>query len=143
KSGRSGPYLGGLSALHLEFSRDANRVAYTSYPQGTLWRNSVDGSQPLELTSPPFLTRKPGWSPDGKEIVFERWLSGKPPQLYVVSVDGGLAHPLTDDKDFVGGAWDPTWSSDGGSIAFGDSWNKAFAPKNKILHLLNLKTHQV
>ncbi|MGA7415357.1 MAG: winged helix-turn-helix domain-containing protein [Bryobacteraceae bacterium] len=143
KSGRSGPYLGGLSALQLEFSRDGNWVAYTSYPQATLWRNSTDGSRPLELSSSPFLTRKPDWSPDGTEIVFERSLQGKPPQLYVVSVDGGVARPLTDGKDFVGGAWDPSWSPDGSSIVFGDSWNKAFAPKNKILHLLNLKTHVV
>jgi Tol biopolymer transport system component len=75
--------------------------------------------------------------------VFEGWLPGKPPQIYVVSVDGGEAHQLTDGKDFERGAFDPSWSPDGNSIAFGDSWNRELAPKNRILHMFDLKTHLV
>ncbi len=145
-SGRSSRYLSGLSALLLDFSRDGKWVSYVSIPQYTLWRNSVDGSQPLELTSPPLTVRRPAWSPDGRQIVFEG-AQGTPlpprPQIYVVSVDGGMAQALTDDKNFELGAWDPSWSPDGNSIVFGDCYNAAQAPKVRILHLLNLKTHSV
>ncbi len=142
-SGQSSPYISGLSAFQLDFSRDGKWVAYVSQQQYTLWRNSLDGSKALELTSPPLSVNHPAWSPDGRQIVFEGSLPGKPPQIYAVSVDGGTARPLTDDKSFDLGAWDPSWSPDGSSIVFGDPWDQAGAPKVKSLHLLNLKTHSV
>ncbi len=142
KSGQSAPYLGGVSARDLDFSRDGKWVTYVSYPQGSLWRNSIDGSQPLELT-PQLGAVRPGWSPDGRQIVFEGWPTAGPIQIYVISADGGAAHQLTDEKTLPGGAWDPSWSPDGNSIVFGDSWMPAYQPKKRILHSLNLKTHQV
>ncbi len=145
-SGQSAPFLPGLSALLLDFSRDGKWVTYVSYPQYTLWRNSADGGQPLELTSPLLTVRRPAWSPDGRQIVFEGALGAplpKPPQIYVVSVDGGTAQALTDDKSFELGAFDPSWSPDGNSIVFGDSYDSGQAPKVRRLHLLNLKTHSV
>src|SRR5262249_1630502 len=38
------PFLPGLSAEGLDFSRDGNWVTYTSYPEGLLWRSRTDGS---------------------------------------------------------------------------------------------------
>lgn len=38
------PYLGGISAYDPTFSRDGKWVAYVSYPEHTLWRSRVDGS---------------------------------------------------------------------------------------------------
>jgi DNA-binding winged helix-turn-helix (wHTH) protein len=47
------PYLSGISAIHLSFSKDGQWVVYISYPDGALWRSKVDGTERLQLTSPP------------------------------------------------------------------------------------------
>ena len=64
------PYFSGISAEGLAFSRDGQWVTYTSYPDGTLWRSKVDGSERLQLTFPPLRVLLPRWSPDGKQIAF-------------------------------------------------------------------------
>ncbi len=50
KSGDFVPYLGGISAGELDFTRDGQWVAYVTYPDNTLWRSKVDGSERLQLT---------------------------------------------------------------------------------------------
>jgi Tol biopolymer transport system component len=42
KSGRFVPYLDGVSATGLDFSRDGRWVAYTTYPEQILWRSRID-----------------------------------------------------------------------------------------------------
>ena len=39
------PFLSGISAGELDFSRDGKWVAYVSYPERTLWRSRIDGSE--------------------------------------------------------------------------------------------------
>jgi len=39
------PFLSGISAEHLDFSRDGRWVAYVTFPEGILWRSKVDGSE--------------------------------------------------------------------------------------------------
>jgi len=48
------PFLSGISVDQLDFSRDGKWVVYVSNPDGTLWRSRADGSERLQLTSPPF-----------------------------------------------------------------------------------------
>ena len=50
------PYLSGMSAMGVNFSRDGKWVTYVAYPEGTLWRSKVDGSERLQLTSRRFLS---------------------------------------------------------------------------------------
>ena len=47
KSGQFLPFLSGISAENVAFSKDGNWVAYVSYPDGVLWRTKVDGSERL------------------------------------------------------------------------------------------------
>ena len=72
KSAQWIPYLSGISATQLDFSRDGKWLTYTSYPDGALWRSTVDGKQRLQLTSPMSsitgYVSKPRWSPDGMQI---------------------------------------------------------------------------
>src|SRR5262249_25982134 len=72
------PESPGISAEHLDFSRDGTWVVYVTYPEGSLWRCKVDGSQRLQLTYPPMRASLPRWSPDGKQIVFTAGGAGKP-----------------------------------------------------------------
>src|SRR5260370_14332094 len=37
------PFLPGLSAENISFSRDGQSMAYVAYPEGTLWRAESEG----------------------------------------------------------------------------------------------------
>ncbi len=62
------PILGGISAQDVSFSKDGRSVACVSYPDGILWKANRDGSNPVQLSTPPISARNPRWSPDGKYI---------------------------------------------------------------------------
>jgi Tol biopolymer transport system component len=116
KAQRFDPYLSGLSAGPIDYSIDRNWIAYISYPDMTLWRSRVDGSDKMQLTFPPARAYLPRWSPDGSKIVFMDARFDAPWQIYLVSSSGGspraLMPPDTGDAD-------PTWTADGKSIVFG------------------------
>ena len=78
------PYLSGISAIQLDFSKDGQWVAYMSYPDGILWRSKVDGTERLQLTPSPMEAVQPQWSPDGKQIAFAGSMPGKHSRLYRV-----------------------------------------------------------
>jgi len=109
------PYLSGISAIRLAFSKDGQWVAYSSFPDGTLWRSRVDGTERLQL-SPSSMVRAgaPQWSPDGKQIAFSA-NPGTNKHIYIVSVDGGAPKEVTKGErvDFY-----PNWSRDGNSLFF-------------------------
>jgi hypothetical protein len=44
------PFASGVSAGEADFSPDGQWIAYTNYPDLTLWRSRVDGSQRMQLT---------------------------------------------------------------------------------------------
>jgi Tol biopolymer transport system component len=123
KSEKFVPYLGGISVCYVDFSRDGQWMTYVSYPEGSLWRSRIDGSEKRQLTSPPMAVINPRWSPDGKLIAFTDLSGGDrrkmddstPGRVYVVSMDGGAPSLLLagDERPF-----DPTWSPDGISIAY-------------------------
>ncbi|MBZ5515100.1 MAG: protein kinase [Acidobacteriia bacterium] len=132
------PYLSGISAEGLDFSRDRQWVTYVAYPESTVWRSRLDGSQRLQLTFPPLRVAVPRWSPDGKQIAFMGQAPGKPWQIYIISADGGEPQqPVPSERD----EHDPNWSPDGHSLVFG------FFPfpeaKTPGIRVLDLRTRQV
>jgi Tol biopolymer transport system component/predicted Ser/Thr protein kinase len=116
RSGQFLPFLSGISAGHVEFSRDALWVTYVRYPENTLWRSKADGSEQVQLTHSPLLVVQPHWSPDGKRIAFTGIEPDKPWRIYVIPADGGVAEPLLVENR---SQLDPVWSPDGNSIVFG------------------------
>jgi Tol biopolymer transport system component/predicted Ser/Thr protein kinase len=110
------PFLGGVSASDVAFSRDGKWVAYTVIPDGTLWRSRLDGSERLQLTYAPSVASLPGWSPDGSQIAYISAEAGKPWKIFLVSAQGGSADELLPEKV---GEIDATWSPDGTQLAFG------------------------
>ena len=105
------PYLGGISADQLDFSRDRHWIAYVTYPEGVLWRARVDGSDALKLSDPSMRVLAPKWSPDGKQISYlARVTRGANWQAFVVLANGGLSRPVASGADETTGA---AWLEDG------------------------------
>jgi Tol biopolymer transport system component len=130
------PLLAGVSATDLDFSPDAQWVAYISVPDGELWRCRADGSEKLKLTSAPERVALPRWSPDGRHIAYVRIVHGEPSKISVVSISGGASQDvLIESRSQI----DANWSSDGGQIMLG-----SFVQDKDInIRLINLKTHKV
>ena len=110
------PYRKGLSAEMLDYSKDRERVAYITYPEGDLWQSKLDGSARLQLSFAPMQAAVPRWSPDGKRIAFLGRLPGKPWRVYLVSSEGGAPQQLMPEERYEN---DPSWSPDGNTLAFG------------------------
>jgi serine/threonine protein kinase/Tol biopolymer transport system component len=139
KSGDFVPYLGGMSAEDVDFSRDGEWITYVSIPDLTLWRSKLDGSSRLQLTYPPMRTAVAHWSPDGQQIAFAGALPGKPWKVYVISKDGGSPQAVTSTSEETQEA-DPTWSPDGNRLVFGHS---GLATGPTFIEMLDSKSHQI
>ena len=137
KSGDFVPYLGGISAGDVAFSRDGQWITYVSYPENTLWRSKPDGSARLQLTYPPMRTALAHWSPDGQQIAFSGALPGKPWKVFVISKDGGSPQAVTEGDQET----DPSWSEDGSTLAF--AHYELFHPDRTLIELFNFKTDQL
>jgi serine/threonine protein kinase/Tol biopolymer transport system component len=134
------PYLPGLSADGLAFSRDGSRVAWTTVPEGTLWQSKADGTDRHELTFAPMQSSHPHWSPDGMQIAFAAQEPGKPLKIYVVPAAGGVPEQVTTGESSDA---DPSWSPGGDALAFGVNIpNSGDTPQHPI-QILNLKTGEV
>jgi Tol biopolymer transport system component/DNA-binding winged helix-turn-helix (wHTH) protein len=121
------PFLSGISAFNPTFSRDGNWVAYTSYPDHTLWRSRPDGSERLQLTYPPMQVRYSFISSDGKQVVY----GNAKGEIYVISVDGGPPQRVV-EKD----ASTANWSPDGNVLVF----QYGHDPAHPEMQFLDLRT---
>ena len=123
------PYLAGVPARWVGFSKDGQWVAYVTVPGSVLWRSRLDGSDRLQLTFSGG-SGVPRWSPDGAHIAF---VVG--PRICILSAGGGNPEPVTSGDD-------PEWSPDGEALLF--SAHDA-AKDNAVwsLQQLELKTRRV
>jgi Tol biopolymer transport system component len=130
-------YLGGISADGVAVSSDGRWMAYTAYPEGTLWRSRVDGSDRMQLSFLPMTAFLPRWSPDASQIAF--FATGSEDlRIYLVPAAGGTARRATSEA--VAEA-DPNWSPDGHHLVFGSV--PGAQPGTPSLHVLDLKTGQI
>jgi Tol biopolymer transport system component len=137
KSAEFVPFLPGISADSVSFSKDGQWVAYVSFPEETLWTSKLDGSQRLQLSYPPLIALMPRWSPDGKQIVFYALSPGQKWKLYTVSIDGGTPREMIPEDPQA--QFDPNWSPDGTRIVFGG----ASSDRNTTVRILDVGTHQI
>jgi WD40 repeat protein len=105
------PFLSGISAFGPTFSRDGEWVAYTSYPDYTLWRSRTNGNDRLQLTFPPVRIEYPFISPDGKQVAYGT--TGG--DIYVIGMEGGAPRKVSEKRGY--GA---SWSPDGQLLVYAD-----------------------
>jgi len=128
------PYLGGISALDVDVSRDGEYVTYVAFPEHTIWICRSDGSHRRQMTFPPLQGFLPQWSPRGNTIVFTDLRSGR---LFTIARDGGAPVPLipNDPKNEI----DATWSPDGKSIIFA----RTHLDPDLAIYRIDMTTHSI
>jgi Tol biopolymer transport system component len=130
------PFLSGVSAEGLAFSRDGQWATYTSYPEGTLWRSRVDGSERAQLTFPPLRAFYPRWSPAGKQIAFNGFVPGATTfNVYLISSEGGTPQRIHPSEQIQ---TDVSWSPDGNSLLYG-----SLPGHNAPIYSLDVRTQRV
>jgi len=112
------PFLPGSSVCCVSTSPDGHWIAYDEVrgAETILWRSKPDGSERVQLGSPPIHGGWPTWSPDGKYIASFSKAQDESWKIYVFPASGGLPRdPLPKERNVV----DPEWSPDGHSLMFG------------------------
>ena len=138
------PYLDGISAEWLDFSKDGKWIAYVTYPDGALWKCRTDGSDKMQLTFPPASPVLPRWSPDGLTLVYFEFPLGptRPGRIFQISADGGTPHQMLPAGR--NNQQDPNWSPDGTRLVFaGDANDASGGNSGPDIRILDLRTHKV
>jgi DNA-binding winged helix-turn-helix (wHTH) protein len=128
------PYLPGLSASYANFSHDGRWMAWVDMDDDTLWKSRADGSERVQLTTPPLEVQLPRWSPHDKTIAFMALTHGRPWQVFLVPPEGGRPRALVSTKEGQGA---PTWSPDGERLMFGHV--ECEIVNNRPVEVFNLK----
>jgi Tol biopolymer transport system component len=108
--------FGNQTVESMSVSRDDKWLAYDSNVSGNadIYRLSLDGGDPQQLTHDPADDFAPSWSPDGKEIAFHSFRNGNR-DIFVMSADGSRVEPVvaTPRQERLA-----SWSADGNSIVY-------------------------
>jgi DNA-binding winged helix-turn-helix (wHTH) protein len=138
------PFLAGISAQGAVFSKRGNSVAYSSYPDGTLWKANRDGRNPVQLTDPPMYVVLPRLSPDGAQIVFPAGFTddrrGDACHIYIVASEGGSPPKLLPEIRELA-TNQSNWSPDGHKIVFSAVRDAHFEKPD--VRILDLDSHRV
>ena len=143
RSGQFVPFLMGVSADHLTFSRDGQWVAYVTYPEGVLWRCKRDWTERLQLTQKwPFsYAALPQFSADGSEIAYAMVAPGQLTRTLIVPASGGQPREMLPNYGQVN--QDAQWSPDGRRIVFGAASGVGVRAAGPGIHIIDLATHAV
>jgi Tol biopolymer transport system component/DNA-binding winged helix-turn-helix (wHTH) protein len=129
------PYMGGISAEFLSYSRDGKSVAYVTYPDGNLWRANGDGSGRVQLSGATAYPKGMRWSPDGARLAFDDLAPFKDYDvIYSLPAQGG--NPTRITQTDIGPEYDPSWSPDGNRIVLS-------AGRTNDIRIVDLVSHQI
>ena len=100
--------------LSVQNTADA-KIVYVS--DGNIYVMNDNGGSKRRITDTPRQDRSPRWSPDGKQIAFQRSLSEDTQkyEIFLMNADGTNPRQLTDSG---GNSGFPTWSPDGIHLAY-------------------------
>ncbi|MBV9179831.1 MAG: serine/threonine-protein kinase [Acidobacteria bacterium] len=132
------PFLGGMPANGVAFSRDGHSIAYVDLRDNTLWTSRADGRGRVQLTFPPQRCALPRWSPDGTQLAYMGELPGKPWKAFVISAQGGTGEALVPEGTTEA---DPAWSPDGLRMVFSSGLPNL--SQDSDIKILDVKTRQI
>jgi Tol biopolymer transport system component len=114
------PYLNGLPATQVDYSRDGKWITYVGHRDHCVWRCASDGTNCSQLTSPPVFAVVPFFSPDGSRIIFfdSPTGEGSKSHVYLVPAAGGAVRQLTHGEAGPDGDDGGSWGPDGESLVF-------------------------
>jgi dipeptidyl aminopeptidase/acylaminoacyl peptidase len=128
-TGRLTPFLGGIAAEGVDFSRDGRRVAFTTFPEGELWTCGPSGGDARRLTEAPFRAALPHLSPDKRVVAFAERTPRRPWQIHLVASLNKPAKTLPPEN-----AIDPKWTPDGATLVFGGLFGSSDGIFEQDLH---------
>jgi DNA-binding winged helix-turn-helix (wHTH) protein/Tol biopolymer transport system component len=138
---RAEPYLSNVSAQRSEAAHHSERTAWISSTDRTLWRSKEDGTDRVQLISPPLSVYMARWSPDDRRLLVMAKQPGTPYKIYIVSSDGGDPNPVLEESRNQA---DPDWGPGGTAVVFGRFPNYAAeATSPKDIRILDLETKTV
>ena len=142
KAKQFAPFLEGISPDWVGFSHDGKWLAYTTLPNGLLWRERVDGSDKLQLTFPPMQATMVYWSPDGTKLLFSARTPGKPWNISVINADGSGLQQIQPEELMQ---MDPSWLPDGEHVTFDHPLPYVHPKVGQVLDIEteDLRTHQI
>jgi Cu/Zn superoxide dismutase len=116
------------------FSPDGRHLVFVSDRAGSpdVWITEVDGGPPRQLTFAPDVEIYPAFSPDGRSLAYLSQGPGRPPELWLIGVDGRAPRRLLGIESPNRLAWSP----DGTHLAVREEVDRK-------LHLLNVETGEV
>jgi Tol biopolymer transport system component/DNA-binding winged helix-turn-helix (wHTH) protein len=136
------PYLSGIFARDISFSKDGQQLVYTHSPDVEVWLSKADGSDRRPLTFSPMRAGGARWSPDGRQIAFVALTTSAPggqSGIYLLPTEaGGKPEQVVAMKGggLVG------WHPNGRSLVFWEGSETGPGPK-LALYLVDTKTRQV
>lgn len=142
KTAQFAPFLEGISPDWVGFSRDGKWLAYTTLPDGLLWRERVDGSDKLQLTFPPTQATMAYWSPDGTKLIFSARTPGKAWNISVINADGSGLEQIHPENLMQ---MDPSWQPDGEHVTFDHPLPYVHPQPGQVFDVEteDLRTHQI
>lgn len=132
------PFLPGIAAKDVNFSRDGRWIAYVGSQGKSLWISNADGNQKRQVNFRATEMELPRWSPDGHWIAVMAKLSNRPWRIFLVPAAGGDPKEASGGTDNQGA---PTWSPDGRWLIYGNV--KCQEVGTCAIHKIDLSTGQV
>lgn len=134
------PYLRGISAEFVDFSRDGKWMTYVSFPNRICGEAGRTEASACNLRHPQCRRQCHDCRRRQTNRLF-RCLAGEAWRIYLISADGGKSEPLLNEPR---NQMDPNWSPDGNSVIF--SYFPLFdrvAPEKLGIYMIDLKTRRL
>lgn len=101
----------------LSVSPDRKRVSYVDMDTAGIWVSGFDGGSPAKIELHDMRAAFPRLSPDGQTLAFTGIPEGKPRNVFLVPVQGGMPKPvISAGRNFA----DPDWSPDGTRVVMSE-----------------------